>query len=98
MLTVTGNLNNSGSARASGNNGAAIVVQGTLTNAGQLSTGIGPNNTNTVSAGVALNQTAAGTLYGSGIYSAPSLSLNGSLRRGDFSSGDQRVGTLRLDG
>ena len=115
-LTVSGSLDNSGTTQVGGgsttvqgnvtNSGTIIsststfTAQGTLTSSGVLQAGFN-NLGGTISATGALTQTAAGALYGFGPFSAPTLSLAGSLRPGDFVSGTQisaGVGQLTLNG
>ena len=114
-LTVAGPLNNSGTAQVGGN-GTSITVQGNVTNSGTITASQGTftaqgtlTNSGVLQAGFsqgaiiaagALMQTATGTLYGFGPVTAPTLTLDGSLRPGDsatfgVSSG---VGTLTLSG
>ena len=98
-LTVSGSLNNSGLTATSG--GGTITVQGSLTNSGQLATGMAPGTGNSISATGALTQTSAGTIYGNGSLTAPTLSLAGTLRPGDadyFGYVSPAVCTLTLNG
>lgn len=98
-LTVSGSLNNSGLVVASGN--GMVAVQGTLANSGVLAPGY-PGSAGTITATGTLTQTATGSLVGAGTVTAPTLSLAGSLRPGDYANTSggfgSYVGMLTLSG
>ena len=99
---VQGNVTNSGWLNVSS---STLNVQGTLINSGLLNPNVAATGTNPpgiVAVTGALTQTGAGTLFGTGTVTAPTLSLAGSLRPGDAYAGpgqfSSAVGTLTLNG
>ncbi len=99
---VQGNAVNTG--QLSVNQGSTFAVQGTLTISGRAQAGFGVQNgypPEFISATGALTQTTSGVLAG-GTFTAPTLSLAGSLRPGGSFYGNgsvqSYVGTMTLNG